>query len=114
MTFNLVRCCVCDADKGWSRQLRYHTSLGFPILDSFPRDLFPQSIQPGSTAAIRTALSSTSQIADRSKELQRLVNRVVTIEERETLSNGLGEIGEAYEEGWQSDSDDSDDWYYRH
>ena len=42
------------------------------------------------------------------KWLQRLVNRAVPIEERENLSNGLGEIGEAYEEGWQDDSGDSD------
>jgi hypothetical protein len=41
--------------------------------------------------------------------MQRLVNRAVPVDEREYLSNGLGEIGEAYEEGWQSDSDDSDD-----
>ncbi len=31
-------------------------------------------------------------------------------DERESLSSGLGEISEAYEEGWQSGSDgDSDD-----
>lgn len=28
---------------------------------------------------------------------------------REALSNGLGEIGEAYEEGWDSGSDDDSD-----
>lgn len=92
-------------------QPRYHTPLGLPILSSFPRELFPQSNQAGSTAtaAIRAALSSTSQISDRTKALQRVVNRAVPIDERESLCNGLGEIGEAYEEGWQSDSDDSDD-----
>ena len=74
-------------------------------------DLFPKSIEPGSTAAIRTALSSTSQVSDRIKGLQRIVGRVVAIEEREVLSNGLGEIGEAYEEGWQSDSDESEDLF---
>ena len=35
---------------------------------------------------------------------------MVGLDERETLSNGLGEISEAYEEGWNSGSDeDSDD-----
>lgn len=72
--------------------------------------MFPNySNQADSTAAVRAALSSTSQIADRTKAMQRLVNRAVSIEERENLSNGLGEIGEAYAEGWQDDSDDSDD-----
>ena len=37
-----------------------------------------------------------------------MVGRAVNFDERETLSNGLGEIGEAYEEGWQSGSDDVD------
>ncbi|KAK2762095.1 mtDNA inheritance, partitioning of the mitochondrial organelle [Arachnomyces sp. PD_36] len=87
----------------------YHTSLGLPVLDSFPGNLFPHTVQDSPTASIRAALSSTSQISERTKTLQRLVNRAVPIDERETLSNGLGEIGEAYEEGWQSDSDDSDD-----
>ena len=30
-------------------------------------------------------------------------------DEREALFNGLGEIGEAYEEGWDSGSDDDSD-----
>ena len=31
------------------------------------------------------------------------------LDEREALSNGLGEISEAYEHGWHSGSDESDD-----
>lgn len=31
------------------------------------------------------------------------------MDEREALSNSLGEIAESYEEGWESDTDDDDD-----
>jgi hypothetical protein len=48
-------------------------------------------------------------VALRIKDLQRIVNRVVGIDEREALSNSLGEIAEAYEEGYDSGSDDDDD-----
>jgi len=38
-----------------------------------------------------------------------VVSRTVNLEEREALSNGLGEISEAYENGWQSGSEDESD-----
>lgn len=41
--------------------------------------------------------------------LRGVVNRAVGLDEREALANGLGEICEAYEEGWESGSDDDDD-----
>lgn len=42
--------------------------------------------------------------------LQKHAGRMGDLDERESLSNGLGEICEAYEEGWQSGSEeDSDD-----
>ena len=41
--------------------------------------------------------------------MRKVVSRVVSMEEREALSNGLGEIGEAYEEGWEAGSDDDSD-----
>jgi hypothetical protein len=41
--------------------------------------------------------------------LQQIVSRGVDIDEREALSNSLGEISEAYEEGWDSGSDEDDD-----
>ena len=41
--------------------------------------------------------------------MQRVVSRMVGLDEREALSNGLGEISEAYEEGWNSGSDDDSD-----
>ena len=43
------------------------------------------------------------------KALQKVVSRMTNLDDRETLSNGLGETSEAYEEGWCSDSDDDGD-----
>ncbi|KAF6218074.1 hypothetical protein HO133_006486 [Letharia lupina] len=86
---------------------RYHSSLECPILDSFPPIL---SFSPGLTqVAVHTSLSTTSGISNRVKALQRVVSRMANLDERETLSNGLGQISEAYENGWHSGSDESDD-----
>lgn len=60
-------------------------------------------------AAIHGSLSTTSQMSKRTKGLQNMVSRMVDVVEREALSNGLGEIAEAYEEGWDSGSDDDSD-----
>lgn len=38
-----------------------------------------------------------------------MVSRMVNVADREALSNGLGEIVEAYEEGWDSGSDEDSD-----
>lgn len=48
-------------------------------------------------------------MASRVKVLQAVVGRMVGLDEREALSNGLGEIAEAYEEGRSSGSDDDSD-----
>lgn len=59
---------------------------------------------------MHTSVSTTSGISKRVKALQKLASQMADYDEREDLSNGLGEISEAYEEGWQSGSeDDSDD-----
>ncbi len=87
---------------------RYNSPLEYPLLDSFPR-IF--ALRPDLTkVAVNTSLSTTSRISSRVKALQKVVSRMADLDQREALSNGLGEIGEAYEEGWNSGSDeDSDD-----
>ena len=89
-----------------TKDFRYHSTLEVPLLDSFP-DIFSQLLCP--TVAVRASLSTTSRISQRVRALQNVVGRIVNPEERETLMNGLGEIGEAYENGWQSESDDDSD-----
>jgi hypothetical protein len=58
---------------------------------------------------VNTSLTTDSTVALRIKTLRDIVNRSVGIAERETLSNSLGELAEAYEEGWDSGSDEDDD-----
>jgi hypothetical protein len=79
----------------------------FPLLDSFPH-IFAQASVTASLA-ISTSLSTDTAVALRVKGLQSIVSRVVAITEREALSNSLGEIAEAYEEGWDSGSDEDED-----
>ena len=86
---------------------RYHSSLEYPLLDSFP-SIFSLSSNL-SQVAVHTSLSTTSAIFNRVKALQKMVSRTANLDERETLMNGLGEISENYEDGWQSGSEESDD-----
>jgi hypothetical protein len=86
---------------------RTTTPLLFPLLDSFPHIFAQTSMTP--SLAISTSLSSDTTVASRVKSLQYIVSRAVGITEREALSNSLGEIAEAYEEGWDSGSDEDED-----
>ena len=86
---------------------RTTTPLLFPLLDSFPH-IFAQAGLSASLA-ISTSLSTETGVALRVKSLQSIVSRAMGITEREALSNSLGEIAEAYEEGWDSGSDEDED-----
>jgi len=41
--------------------------------------------------------------------MEAVASRIISIDERETIVNGLGEIREFYETGWMSDSDFDDE-----
>lgn len=82
----------------------------FSILDSFPHiysQTSPDSSSP--SISVRTSLSTDSTVATRVKMLRSIVNRSIGVDEREALSNSLGELAEEYEEGWDSGSDEDDD-----
>ncbi|KAL8690066.1 MAG: hypothetical protein Q9218_004405 [Villophora microphyllina] len=83
---------------------KYYNPSPFPLLDSFPR-IISESLCTGQSAIIYGSLSTTSQISKQTKGLQNIVSRMVDVADREALANGLGEIAEAYEEGWESSSD---------
>ncbi|RAL16706.1 misato family protein [Aspergillus homomorphus CBS 101889] len=87
---------------------RFHAPLPFPILDSFPRNMFtlPQAKEK---VQVLAALTASSRTAEKLKGLETLAGRVAGVDEREALVNGLGEIRESYETGWMSDSDFDDD-----
>ncbi|RKF53822.1 Protein dml-1 [Erysiphe neolycopersici] len=81
--------------------------LPFPLLDSFPQ-IFDRSGTP-SSVTVRTSLMVDSSIVSRLKGLEYIASRAVATDEREALSNSLGELAEAYEEGWDSGSDEGED-----
>lgn len=82
--------------------------MSFPLLDSFPH-IFSQVGTTPPSLAVSTSLSTDTSVALRVKSLQNIVNRAISVDEREALSNSLGEIAEAYEEGWDSGTDEDDD-----
>ena len=88
--------------------IRYHTPLEFPLLDSFP-NIVSQVSNPSRSVAIHSSLSTDRMISSRLQDLQKLVCKMISVEERESLSNGLGDLCEAYAEGWDSGSDNEID-----
>ena len=86
---------------------RYHSPLEFPLLDSFPELFTFQRESEGLT--MQSSLSTTSRISCHIKSLQKIVNYSALLDEREALYNGLGEIAEAYEDGWDGGSDEDSD-----
>ncbi|PYI01773.1 protein dml1 [Aspergillus sclerotiicarbonarius CBS 121057] len=87
---------------------RFHTTLPLPLLDSFPRDMFP-GLSSKEKISVLATLTVSSRTAERLKAFETLAGRVAGVDERETLVNGLGEIRETYETGWMSDSEFDDD-----
>jgi uncharacterized ferredoxin-like protein len=55
------------------------------------------------------ALTASSRTATKLKAMETVAGRVIGVDERENLVNGLGEIRESYEIGWMSGSDFDDD-----
>jgi hypothetical protein len=82
--------------------------LPFPLLSSFP-EIYATASPNTENVNVRTELATTTGISSRLKSLQTIVNRAIGVEEREALSNSLGEMAEGYEEGWSSGSDSGDD-----
>jgi len=79
----------------------------FPVLDSFPH-IFAQD-ESSKGLHIKSSLSTDTTVALRIKSLQTIVSRAIGVDEREALTNSLGEIAEAYEDGWDSGTDEDDD-----
>ncbi|KAH7127715.1 tubulin domain-containing protein [Dactylonectria macrodidyma] len=86
---------------------KYQSSLRFPLLDSYPQIYTRAADQQ--EIAVQTNLSSNTSMAPCIKALRVEATRLVGVEEREALSHGLAELGEAYREDWSSGSDDDDD-----
>ncbi|OJD30735.1 protein dml1 [Diplodia corticola] len=84
---------------------RYTTPLLFPSsLDSYPR-IFSFDNE-NNNLAIRTGLSTSSATSGRLRAMGLLVGRLVGVDVREELSNGLKSLADEYEEGWDSGLED--------
>lgn len=86
----------------------YRTPLRLPILDSFPHDLYPTS-KFADGVGVFAALTASTRTAQRIKAIQTTAARMLSVDEREAMINGLGEIRESYETGWSSGSEEDDD-----
>lgn len=58
---------------------------------------------------MRTALTTSSAISGRLRAMGQLVGRLIGVDQREELSNGLKTLADEYEEGWDSGLEDSED-----
>ncbi|KAI9887521.1 MAG: mtDNA inheritance, partitioning of the mitochondrial organelle [Watsoniomyces obsoletus] len=86
----------------------YHAPLPFPLLDSFPNIYGIQPAQEQGLTAC-ASLSVDTSVIGRVSDLRVVVERAVGRDEREALLDGLSSIGEAYQDGWNSDEGSDED-----
>lgn len=87
--------------------LTHQTSLLFPVPSSFP-PIFRFAGQP-QKLAVRASLTTSTAVADRIRDLKDIAGRLVGLDDREALTDGLVTLAEEYEEGWSGSEDDDDD-----
>lgn len=84
----------------------HQSALLFPILSSFPT-LFRFADQP-QKLAIEASLSTSTGIAEHIRGVEGFARRMVGIDEREALCDGLAAMADEYDEGFSS-GDESDE-----
>ncbi|KAJ4395523.1 mtDNA inheritance, partitioning of the mitochondrial organelle [Didymella pomorum] len=87
---------------------RYTAPLLFPALDSFP-SIFDVGTGRTEKFAVHAGLTTSTAVAAQVRAIEQIVKRLVAVDEREALCNGLQVIAEEYDEGWDGDFTDSDD-----
>lgn len=92
---------------GESVYRRFETPLKFPLLDSYPQ-IFTGG-EGRDSIETQTTLATETSIGGRMKALKTLSTWSIPMAEREVLSNGLSEIADAYQDDWESGSDEDDD-----
>jgi hypothetical protein len=89
--------------------VRYTAPILFPVLDSYPASMFDVGSGQALKLAVHAGLTTSTVVADQIRALEQMVKRLVGIEEREALCNGLQVLAEEYDEGWDSGSDSDND-----
>ncbi|KAK3081761.1 hypothetical protein LTS18_002988 [Coniosporium uncinatum] len=87
--------------------VRYQSAALFPLLDSFPGIYGLSSRGQLKEVAVKAQLSTSTVVADRIRSVLQVVRRVVGVEEREALVDGLEGFCAEYEEGWDGGEDGS-------
>ena len=87
---------------------RYTAPLLFPVLDSFP-SFFDAGSGHTEKLAVHAGLTTSTAVAEQVRAIEQIVKRLVAVDEREALCNGLQIIAEEYDEGWDGDFTESDD-----
>jgi hypothetical protein len=59
--------------------------------------------------AVHAGLTTSTAVASQIRAVEQIVKRLIGIEEREALCNGLQVMAEEYDEGWDSGTDSDDD-----
>lgn len=85
----------------------HQSPLLFPILSSYPQ-LFHFADRP-QKLAIQASVSTSTAIAGQIRGLEGVARRMVSLDEREALCDGLAALADEYEDGWMSDDDSDDD-----
>ncbi|KAF1844121.1 tubulin nucleotide-binding domain-like protein [Cucurbitaria berberidis CBS 394.84] len=88
---------------------RFTAPILFPLLDSFPASIFDVGSGHATKLGVHAGLSTSTAVADQIRAVEQVVKRMVGIEEREALCNGLQVLAEEYDEGWDSGTDSDDD-----
>lgn len=88
---------------------RFSAPLLFPQLDSFPNTIFNVGTGHANKLAIHAGLTTSTAVAGQVRAIEQIVKRLVGVEDRESLCNGLQVIAEEYDEGWEGGLTDSDD-----
>ncbi|KAG6005507.1 hypothetical protein E4U21_007901 [Claviceps maximensis] len=87
---------------------KYATSTEFPLLDSYPH-IYTSGAGKNSMP-IDTFLRTDTSVCVQLRTLRaQATRRMIGLEEREGLSNGIAEMADAYQDDWSSGSDNDDD-----
>lgn len=85
----------------------YRTALEFPLMDCFPAIYTDYS---GKTKMpVRTSLCTDQSVSKNMKNLRAQLAWAINLDDKEELVNSIAEISEAYQDDWDSGSDDGDD-----
>lgn len=84
-----------------------HTPLLFPVLSSYPTVVHfadnPKKL------GVKLSVNTSTRLSSSVRAVEREARRLIGIEDREALCDGLAVMAEEYEEGWMSDDESDDD-----